>query len=118
MQEYVEKYLEICSALCKNPDDYTKANVKRHNEAMVELQSFVEELVKDREKAEKVFAELMDNEDIAVQASVCGNCLKYDILTEKAEKRLKKISRSKNYHSFGAEMTLKVWRGEIPGKTL
>ena len=85
---------------------------------MMELNSFVEELIQNKAVAEKVFCELLESKNIGVQATVSAHCLKYELLIKKAEKTLERISKSNVFESFGAEMTLKVWRGEIQGKSL
>ena len=118
IQNICDKYIEQCMKLCTKQGDYTAANVKRHNKAMDTLAKYAEELAKTPELAQEVFSELLVHESRAVRLSSAAKCLKYGFCIESAVEVLQVLEAGEDMCAFSAEMTLKVWRGEIPGKKL
>ena len=118
IQKICDKYIEQCMKLCTKPDDYTRANVKRHNKAMDTLAEYAAELAKTPELAQEVFSQLLTHESSSVRLSSAAKCLKYDLCVESAVEVLMELESGKDMCAFSAEMTLKVWRGEIPGAKL
>lgn len=113
------KFLDLCERCCHKPEDYTKEKVKQHNKATRELFALSKEISQDQELATGVFAVLLQSEDAFVRTTAAAHCLKYGFHEQQAEKLLEKTSKGKDkMAAFSAEMTLSVWRGEVPGKTL
>lgn len=118
IQNICNKYIDQCMKLCTKQDDYTSVNVKRHNKAMDTLEKYAAELTKTPELAREVFSQLLVHESRAVRLSSAAKCLKYGFCIESAVEVLQVLETGEDMCAFSAEMTLKVWRGEIPGKKL
>ena len=118
VEKFVYKYIEQCMKLCTKQGDYTAANVKRHNKAMDTLAQYAEELAKTPELAQEVFSQLLVHESRAVRLSSAAKCLKYGFCNESAIEVLQVLGAGEDMCAFSAEMTLKVWQGEIPGTKL
>ena len=113
-EEYVEKYISLCSMLCKSPDDYNKNKVNNHNKAIRKLITLREELSKNDILSYKVYSILLENADIYIRQSAATECLNLNIHIEKSEQLLEYIiQKGERMASMGAERTLKIWRGEI-----
>lgn len=119
MFDITAKYIALCSKLCAGPSDYTKANVKAHNNASRELLSCAEELSKNPALAESVFSTLMQHENAKVRQTAATHALKYHFCTEQALETLDALSMGEDpFASWEADLTRKVWRGEVSGKQL
>ena len=118
IQDIRDKYIEQCMKLCTKPGDYTTANVKRHNKAMDTLAKYAAELSKTPEFAQEVFFQLLTHEVPTVRLNSAAHCLKYGLCIESAVEVLEALEVGEDMCAFSAEMTLKVWRGEVPGKKL
>lgn len=119
IEEYLKRYTDLCSDLCSQADDYTKAKVKKNNIAMKALSGLFEEVCNNVETAKSLYNKLMDYEDDRVRGTAAIHSLKMNINIKKAEWTLENLAKQSNpISAFGAEMALKVWRGEIPGKDL
>ncbi len=69
--------------------------------------------------AKEVYQELLTHECIVSRLSSAVQCLKNGFYIEKAVDILDVIKDSSaGMYSFDARMTLRVWRGEIPGSKL
>ncbi len=113
-EDAVGRYVELCATLCKAPEDYTPANVKRHNRAVKECIKLEEELGRDAALERDVYLALIENEDDYVRQSAAARCLELGIETKKAVKIIKSFRKSQNPMSASwAERTLKLWRGKI-----
>ena len=113
-KEYINKYLNLHSQTCSKPEDYDRISVAKHNKAIVKLNAFQDEICKDQDLAEKVFSELLQNEDITVLLGAAACCVNHNILIEDAEKTLEWIVQTGDYWITGiAERVLGVWCGEI-----
>lgn len=118
-EEYEKKYIDLSKDLCKSIDDYTRRKVKRNNKAAHEIYDLVCDMCKEPEIAEKVFDSLLEAEDINIRSVAAGQCLKYGFHVKRAKRMLKKFCKSENkLVAFEAELTLKVWQGKVPGKSL
>ena len=81
---------------------------------MREMIRLDDELYKDIDLAEKVYAELLEIEDMYIQLTVAARCLNLNLHVESAMKTLEFICvKGEKMHSMYAERTLKIWRGEI-----
>lgn len=118
-EKWVKDYIALCGKLCASPNDYDRFTVRKHNWAMDRLAVMAAKLSKEPDLAGEVFGALLKHNSSQVLVSAAAHCLKYEIHTAEAEQVLKKIEKSSDrYAAFQAEMTLKVWAGEISGKEL
>lgn len=121
MEEIIKKYAEKHIEADLN---IKKANLtvdfKTNNKERKKLEKLFSELSKDRILFEAVYAELLESSEEVTLLTASSECLKNKIFVKKAEENLLKLSKRKDLAmiSFEAEMVLKVWYGEIKGKTL
>ena len=112
-EEYIGKYINLNSKLF-SPDDLTDENLKQHNKASRAIYKLCDELKENIDLAEKVYSELLENEDIDIQQGAATNCLELNIHIKKSVKILEHISKKGDgWFAAGAKRTLKIWRGEI-----
>ena len=72
------------------------------------------ELSKDIELAEKVYAELLENDDMYTKLCAAAACLHLNLHIEKSVKILENIVMTGDSMSaISADRNLKIWRGEI-----
>jgi len=107
-EEFIEKYVKLCSKL----DDYTEMGVKRHNRAMKELSKLYYLLSEDKHMAEEILIILLDFDDERIKITAATHCLGLNINLTMAEKTLNNISHKSNVplSRFNAEMILKTWK--------
>lgn len=68
--------------------------------------------------AKQVFAEVMKSENDKARSIAAADALRLNILIEQAIDVLEDVAKRADIIGFGAETSLKIWRGEFPGKTL
>ncbi|KJS22039.1 MAG: hypothetical protein VR72_08135 [Clostridiaceae bacterium BRH_c20a] len=68
--------------------------------------------------AKQVFAEVMKSENDKARSIAAADALRLNILIEQAIDVLEDVAKRADIIGFGAETSLKIWRGEYPGKTL
>lgn len=114
----VTQYINLCTSLHAQREKMTKRTVKKYNKTFDILYKYAQALSEDQD-APKIFQILLDSEDCSVKLYAAVHCLKYGLHISQAESILMQISLVEDaFAAFDAEMALKVWRGEIPGKTL
>ena len=95
--------------------DYKTSNkeFKKRNKLFVLLE-------KDLDMAKEVYKHLLNHDCITTKISASSECLKLGIYINEAEQILEEISKRNDIGTrrLNAEMVLRVWRGEFPGKTL
>jgi hypothetical protein len=93
---------------------------KKHNREMKKLAKLFVIMEENRELAERVLATLLNYDCITTKINSATECLKLGIYIQKAENILEEIASMENIglNRLNAEMTLRVWQGEMPGKTL
>ena len=117
VKEFVDKH--IASDLVIESVAMT-TDYKTNNREAKKLNKLFEELSKDIELAKAVYEILLDNECVTTRGISSAECLRLGIHIDKAVKNLEEISRMKNIgiRSLSAEMSLKLWRGEVEGQHL
>ena len=111
---YVDKYIMLCSQLCKTVEDYANVKVAKHNRAVKKLIKLKEQMYADDELTEKVYKILLSYEDTHVQQSAATDCLRLNIYTNTSVKILKSIIQNGDRMSaMGAERTLLIWEGKL-----
>lgn len=114
MKYYVDKYIKMCSLLCKEESDYTEENVKRHNKAMKELIMLKKKLHEQKQLEEEVYEVLLNSEDCYIRQSAATDCLELNCHVDKSVKILKQICRcGGRMEAMTAKRTLRIWNGEI-----
>ena len=80
ISDYINEYIELCSSLCKKPDDYKKkSNIKKHNKAMKRLIALRDMINKDTTVATKVYAELLNIDDTYIRLTVAAQCITINV---------------------------------------
>jgi hypothetical protein len=116
-KEFVKKFIE----LGKYEVDYSsKKSVKVNNKNAKKLTQMMEEIATDLDMASKAYGLLLKNDNPNISTIAASDCLRLGIHKEEAIKLLEKQSKRKDIGiiAFSAEMALKVYNGEIPGKKL
>jgi hypothetical protein len=93
-------------------------NYKRGNKVAKENNKIFELLKQNSDLAIQVLQQVMDSENDNARSIAAADALRLHILIEKSIAVLEKIADRDDIIGFGADMTLKIWRGEVPGKTL
>lgn len=111
-EEYIEKFINLCTILCKKKEDYTKTNILKHNKAMKKLAEIYNKLSNDKNNAEIIYNKLMNTDDENTRAIAASHSLSLNINLDKAQEVLNNIIENNNnpFEKFNAEMTLKVWK--------
>jgi hypothetical protein len=73
---------------------------------------------KDSDFAIKIFSVLLDNKNDDVISWAAVDALRFNVLIDKALPALEKISLRTDIIGGNAKMALRIYRGEIEGKTL
>lgn len=114
MNRYVDEYVLLCGQLCMTADDYTKQNVKRHNQAMTKMMRLTEQLRDDIPVAVVVYGELLNYENLFVKQCAASDCLSLGIHTDQAVKVLKMICRKgEKMAAMAAKRSLEIWKGKL-----
>ena len=114
----VTQYINLCTALHVQREKISKRTVKKYNKTFDTLHEYVQ-VLSESQDAPRIFQTLLDAEDCSVKLYAAVHCLKYGLHISQAESILTQISLGEDsFAAFDAEMALKVWRGEIPSKTL
>ncbi|MBQ7874929.1 MAG: hypothetical protein IJ306_07225 [Oscillospiraceae bacterium] len=107
----IELFKNICSNL--SDTDTRKSAIKKHNSAMLQLRAYSDKLCSNEDFSELVFNELLLDENKRVRQSAAANALRHNICVDKSKNVLETIAKEGGLSGFEAEMTLKVWRGEV-----
>ena len=120
LNQATEKFTALCSRLCKDNHSYTAINVRRHNQAMQQLSIWAMSLSYEALAIQtEVYTHLLQNADEIVKLNAASFALKYGVCKDMAVSVLEHLQlEAMPLVAFDAEMTLKVWRGEFPGRTL
>ena len=112
--DFFNKYVSLLGKIYKRESDYLEIKTRVHNRAMRQLIALEEELSRNIPMAEKLYFELMKNEDEYIQWHASASCLSLGILVEESLKILDDIiANGDRWMLWHAERTLKIWRGEI-----
>ncbi len=97
-----------------------QGDYKTHNREFMKRDKIHQFLALRPDLAKEVYQELLKHECIVSRLSAAAQCLKNGFFIEKAEDILAMMEKEKStgLYSLDAHMTLRVWRGEFPGKKL
>lgn len=110
MKDYAKLYIQYCSSLLVDKDDYAdKQKLKIHNSAAKKLNTICEELRVDIPYATELLSDLLENENEQVKLTVASHCLRLDICKDRAVNVVADIQKhtSNKFHAFDAEIILK-----------
>ena len=115
-QEIIEKMLEIDRAI----ESLSVLEYKKNNKLADKSFKLFRILDADLELAKVVYKELLAHDCIITRVNAASKCLSLKIYIEDALRVLTEMASRCDIgiKSFEAELALRVWRGEIPGKTL
>ena len=93
---------------------------KTNNKEVKKLNKLTAPLKDDLELAKIVYGELFKSDCMRSRCHAAVDCLRLGIHISEAEQILDELSQRDDIGitRLGCEMALKLWRGEIPGKTL
>jgi len=114
-QKIIEEYIEAGIVLTETTLD---GNYKRGNAVAKRLQKAFILLEQDKELAEQVLMQVMNSKIDKARSMAAADSLRMRILVEYATCVLEEIAMRDDIIGFGSQMTLRIWRGEVPGKTL
>lgn len=99
--------------------EMAKNNYKQNNKIMKKRDKLISNSC-NKHFFEGAFLEMLNNDDIYVCLPAAVQCLKYKIGETQALKIIKEASKRKDIGvaALEAEMTLKMYNGEIPNRTL
>ena len=87
--------------------------------AMVKKLNKIVELIKDdTSHTQTVFLAIMQSDSFRARSLAAVDALKLNILIDEAVSVLEESLKRTDILGFGSEMALKLWRGEVSGKTL
>ena len=91
-----------------------------HNREMKKKAKLFDSMKHDVELSKKVLFQLLAYDRIITRISASAECLKLGVFIKEAEDILQDIASRTDIgiSAYNAEMVLRVWRGEFPGKTL
>ena len=106
----VDEFKKIFTNTITNKDDYAdKKRVRKHNLAMTKLNKEIEKLSIDKSLLINLCSTLLDDENNYIKCFISAECLKYEILQEKAVKILTELLKEDN-HKLNAEIILKQYK--------
>lgn len=116
-EDYVEQHIKIDNII---EQALQNGDFKLNNREAKKLNQLVDIAVNNKSLALKAYDILLKNINVRTRAHAAAECLRLGIYLGRAEIILEEISQMEDIGitSFGAEMTLKIWRGEVPNKIL
>lgn len=113
-EQYSEKYVYLCSLMCKKAEDYTKEKVATNNKAVKRFVKLRKTIQIDLALSREVYDILLQSNDVYVRQSAATDCLSLNIHVKRAVKILKHISRSSDtMTAMGAKRALLMWQGKL-----
>jgi hypothetical protein len=93
---------------------------KTNNKEVKKLNKLTAPLKNNLELSKSVYGELFKADCIRSHCHAAVDCLRFGIHVDEAKQILEELLKRDDIGitRTGCEMALKVWRGEIPGKTL
>lgn len=115
-QALVEQYIEAGQIMA---EALPNGDYKKNNREAKKLKKIKSDFLENNlDLAKQVFAEVMKSENDMARSIAAADALRLNILIEQAMGVLEDVAKRRDIIGFGAETSLKIWRGEFPGKTL
>lgn len=115
-QALVEQYIEAGKIM---EEALPNGDYKKNNQEAKKLKKIKSDFLENNlDSAKQVFAEVMKSENDMARSIAAADALRLNILVEQAIGVLEDVAKRRDIIGFGAETSLKIWRGEFPGKTL
>jgi len=116
-KEIIDRHIESDKII---EEAIMNGDYKRNNREVKKLNRLKAHLKNDPELALHVYSELFKSDCVTTQSHAAVESLRIGIHIEKAISILEELSKREDIGiiRLGCETALKLWRGEIPGKTL
>ena len=121
-EEYVNKFIELCDY---EIDYASNASVKENNKRARKFLKMQNNITENDYDREFIFNVLLKHSSDRVKSNAAAQCLSLGINIEEAKNVLSEVSKKLNSDelderltAFNAEMCLRVYNGEFPGKKL
>ena len=114
-EQLVEQYLKTGVVLTETSlnGDYKKGNkIAKENRKVFEV------LGHDKDLAMQVLIQVMNSDNDKARSIAATDAIRLNIMIEEAVGVLEEVAKHRDIIGFGAETSLKIWKGEFPGKTL
>jgi len=116
LQSLIEQYIEAGKIM---EEALPNGDYKRNNKEAKKIQKIMNKYLKNNlELAKQVLSEVMKSEFDKARSIAAADALRLNILAEQAVVVLEEVAKRDDIIGFGAETSLRIWRGEFPGKTL
>jgi hypothetical protein len=118
VEEFVEEYAKL--TIIEGSTLTGGSSRLYHNNIVKKLYKLKQKYFIDKEFAFQVLDTLLNNANDRVRQIAAVDSLRYDVfeLTDKAISILEEVSKRPDIWGGGAEMALRIYRGEIEDKTL
>jgi len=121
-EEYIEEFIQLTSYKI---DYSSKKDIRKNNRDAKKLIKMRNIIKNNREMFMEVYCFLLKSDNKKVQVSAAVDCLNSDVYIEEALEILNEVSQEVNSDelderltAFSAEMALRIYNGEFPGKKL
>ena len=111
----IEKYIEYATI---EGETKLSGDYKKGNEMVKKLNKIVETIQGDEQLAKDVLSAVLSSNSVRARGLAAVDALRLNIFVNEAVKTLEEISLREDIWGFGSKMALRIWRGEVPGKTL
>ncbi len=115
VSEMMDQYLETGTVLAETG---MKGDYRRGNKIAIKNREIFNMLKQDNVIGKQVLQLVMSSNCEKARSIAAADALRLGILIEQASAILEEISSRDDMIGFEARMSLKIWRGEVPGKTL
>jgi uncharacterized protein YjiS (DUF1127 family) len=117
VRQIVNKHIE-CDRIIEAA--LMSGDYRKNNREVKKLNRLTAPLKDDLELARQVYSELFKADCVRSRCHASVECLRIGVLENDAVTILEELSKRDDIGitRLGSEMALKLWRGEIPGKTL
>lgn len=115
-QAFVKQYIEAGQIMA---EALSNGDYKKNNREAKKLKKIKSDFLENNlDLAKQIFAEVMKSGNDMARSIAAVDALRLNILVEQAIDVLEGIAKRRDIIGFGAETSLKIWRGQFPGKTL
>ena len=115
-QEIINQYIETGIVLAETSmnGDYKRGNaIAKKNRNIYELY-----LETDKEIASQILSQVMESGVDNARSLAATDALRLNIMIEKSVNVLEEVGEREDMVGFLAKTALKVWKGEVPNRTL
>ena len=114
-QEAINQYLKTGTVLTETA---LSGNYKRGNIIAKKNRKVFDYLSQNRDLAIEVFSTIMNSDNDKAKSIAAADSIRMNIMLEQATTVLEELAKRNDFVGFEAELVLRIWKGEFPGKTL